>query len=86
LGGYTLALPINATAPTGTWHVRAFTDPKRPPIGETTFLVEDYVPDRTEFDLTSPSAHIAQKAPANSTLRGVSCTARRPGTSISTAT
>src|SRR6202034_2834206 len=27
LGGHTLSLPINASAPTGTWHVRAFTDP-----------------------------------------------------------
>ena len=39
------------SASTGTWRVRAYTDPKRPPIGETTFLVEDYVPDRIEFDL-----------------------------------
>jgi alpha-2-macroglobulin len=64
VGGYTLAVPISATAPAGTWRVRAFTDPKRPAVGETTFLVEDYVPDRIEFDLTSPSTHIAQNAPA----------------------
>jgi len=70
VGGYTLALPINATAPTGTWHVRAFTDPRRPPVGETTFLVEDYVPDRIEFDLTSPSAQIAQNAPAELDVAG----------------
>jgi hypothetical protein len=70
LGGYTLALPINATAPTGTWHLRAFTDPKRPPVGETTFLVEDYVPDRIEFDLTSRSAQIAQNAPAELDVAG----------------
>src|SRR6202020_1213426 len=70
LGGYALALPINATAPTGTWHVRAFTDPKRPPVGETTFLVEDYVPDRIEFDLTSPSSRISQNAPADLSVAG----------------
>jgi uncharacterized protein YfaS (alpha-2-macroglobulin family) len=33
--------------------VAAYTDPKRPPVGETTFMVEDYVPDRIEFSLTS---------------------------------
>jgi alpha-2-macroglobulin len=70
LGGYTLALPINATAPTGTWHVRAFTDPKRPPVGETTFLVEDYVPDRIEFDLNSPATRISQSAPAELDVAG----------------
>ncbi len=70
LGGYSLALPINASAPTGTWHVRAFTDPKRAAVGETSFLVEDYVPDRIAFDLTSPSGHIAQDAPAEMDVAG----------------
>ena len=70
LGGHTLALPINASAPTGTWHVRAFTDPKRPPVGETTFLVEDYVPDRIAFDLTSPAKSISPSAPAEVDVAG----------------
>jgi uncharacterized protein YfaS (alpha-2-macroglobulin family) len=70
LGGHALTLPITASAPTGTWHVRAFTDPKRPAIGEATFLVEDYVPDRLEFDLKSPSGKIAQTAPATVDLSG----------------
>ncbi len=50
--------------------MRAFTDPKRPAIGETTFLVEDYVPDRMEFDLTSPTGHISQKVPAKVSVDG----------------
>ena len=54
VGGHSLDVPINAAASTGTWRVRAFTDPKRPAVGETTFLVEDYVPDRLEFDLAAP--------------------------------
>ncbi len=70
LGGHGLTLPLARSAPTGTWHVRAFTDPKRPAVGETTFLVEDYVPDRIEFDLTSPSAKISQKAPASVEVAG----------------
>ncbi len=52
LGGRSLSVPIVPTAATGTWRVRAYTDPKRPPVGEATFMVEDYVPDRIEFDLT----------------------------------
>jgi alpha-2-macroglobulin len=70
LGGHTLALPINAGAPTGTWHVRAFTDPKLPAIGETTFLVEDYVPDRIEFDLTSKADHLSQNTAADMNVVG----------------
>ena len=70
LGGHALALALPASAPTGTWHVRAFTDPKRPAVGETSFLVEDYVPDRIEFDLTSPSGHISQKVPAKVGVAG----------------
>ena len=50
--------------------MRAFTDPKRPAVGETTFLVEDYVPDRIEFDLTSPTGHISQKVPAKVDVAG----------------
>jgi hypothetical protein len=70
LGGHTLALPINASAPTGTWHVRAYTDPKLPAIGETTFLVEDYVPDRIEFDLTAKADRLTQGAPAAMNVSG----------------
>src|ERR1700738_5064345 len=52
-GGRTLAVPLNSAVPTGTWRVRAFTDPKGSSVGETTFMVEDYVPERIEFDLSS---------------------------------
>ena len=58
LGGRSLTVPIVASASTGTWRVRAYTDPKRPPVGETTFMVEDYVPDRVEFELASPAKAI----------------------------
>ena len=70
LGGHALTLALPASAPTGTWHVRAYTDPKRPAVGETTFLVEDYVPDRIEFDVTSPTGHISQKVPAKVDVTG----------------
>ena len=49
-GGRSLAVPLNSAVPAGTWRVRAFTDPKASPVGETTFMVEDYVPERIEFD------------------------------------
>jgi alpha-2-macroglobulin len=70
LGGHGLTLTLPASAATGTWHARAFTDPKRPAVGETSFLVEDYVPDRIEFDLTSPAGHISPQSPAKAEVAG----------------
>ena len=70
LGGRSWSVAIVATAQTGTYRARAYTDPKRPPIGETTFMVEDYVPDRIEFDLTSPAKAIAPNAAAQVALDG----------------
>ena len=67
LGGRALSVPIVASAATGTWRVRAYTDPKRPAIGETTFMVEDYVPDRVEFDLATKATGIHIARVTNST-------------------
>ncbi len=70
LGGRSLSIPIISSAPTGTWRVAVYSDPKQPSIGEASFLVEDYVPDRLEFDLTTEATSIAPDAPAKITLDG----------------
>jgi alpha-2-macroglobulin len=70
LGGRALAVPLVSSAPTGTWRVRAFTDPKRPPVGEATFMVEDYVPDRLEFELASTASSVAKASPAEIAVDG----------------
>jgi uncharacterized protein YfaS (alpha-2-macroglobulin family) len=57
-GGRTLSLPLNSAVPTGTWRVRTFTDPKASAVGETTFMVEDYIPERIEFSVTTKAAQI----------------------------
>jgi alpha-2-macroglobulin len=62
-GGRSLSVPLNSAVLTGTWRVRAFTDPKGSSVGETTFMVEDYVADRIEFDLTSKDKLIKAEAP-----------------------
>ena len=61
-GGRSLAVPLNSAVPAGTWRVRAFTDPKAAPVGETTFMVEDYVPERIEFDISSKEKAIRADA------------------------
>jgi uncharacterized protein YfaS (alpha-2-macroglobulin family) len=56
LGGRALDLVLPSGAAAGGWTVQAFSDPKSPAIGETGFLVEDYVPERMDMALTPKSA------------------------------
>ena len=71
VGGRALSFPMISSAPTGTYRVRAYTDPKGPSVGTTSFLVEDYVPDRMEFDLASPTGKLSQgRTPAEVTVDG----------------
>src|SRR5213075_3219358 len=70
LGGRSLSFPMISAAPTGTYRVRAYTDPKGAAVGSTSFLVEDYVPDRMEFDLASPTGKLSKETPAEITLDG----------------
>src|SRR5579872_3627413 len=69
-GGRTLAVALNSAVPTGTWRVRAFTDPKGNAVGETTFMVEDYIPERIEFDLMSKAKQIKADAPVELKVAG----------------
>ncbi len=52
-GGVALDMPLTTNAATGTWTASAHIDPKGPSVGQTTFLVEDYVPQRIEVDISS---------------------------------
>jgi alpha-2-macroglobulin len=70
IGGRSLAVPIISSAPTGTWRVAVYSDPKGAAIGAATFLVEDYVPDRLEFDLTTKATSISPEQPAEIALDG----------------
>jgi uncharacterized protein YfaS (alpha-2-macroglobulin family) len=53
LGGRAVDLALSPTAMRGTWTMRVYTDPKKEPVAEKMFLVEDFVPDRIEFDMKS---------------------------------
>ncbi|MFH0299692.1 alpha-2-macroglobulin [Bradyrhizobium sp. 31Argb] len=69
-GGRSMAVALNSAVPTGTWRVRAFTDPKGSSVGETTFMVEDYVPERIEFDLTAKDKVIKAEVPVELKVDG----------------
>lgn len=51
LGGYNVDLTLTANSMRGTWSVLVYTDPKLPAVASQMFLVDDFVPDRLEFDL-----------------------------------
>ena len=69
-GGRSLAVPLNSAVPTGTWRVRAFTDPKGSSVGETTFMVEDYIPERIEFDVSAKEKMIKAETPVELKVAG----------------
>ena len=53
LGGYHVQLPLALNARTGTWTVKAYADPKGEPVGQVSFQVEDFVPQRLKLELSS---------------------------------
>ncbi len=69
-GGRILDIPLIASAAGGTWRVLAYTDPKGASVGETSFLVEDYIPDRIEFDLKTNGTRIERNMGASLTVDG----------------
>ncbi|MGL4490142.1 MAG: alpha-2-macroglobulin family protein, partial [Rhizobiaceae bacterium] len=52
-GGHAVDLALPRNAIQGAWTMRIHTDPEKDPVAEKTLLVEDFIPDRTEFDIMS---------------------------------
>lgn len=52
-GGSVSQIALTRDAMRGSWRVGLYTDPKGDAIAETTFLVEDFLPERLDFDLTA---------------------------------
>jgi hypothetical protein len=58
-GGRALSLPLDPGARRGAWRLNIHADPKAPPLASATFLVEDFLPERIDFDLTMPDGPVA---------------------------
>ncbi|TGQ42583.1 alpha-2-macroglobulin family protein [Mesorhizobium sp. M00.F.Ca.ET.216.01.1.1] len=69
-GGHAVDLPLEPNAMRGTWTVSIYTDPKQAAVASQMFLVEDFVPDRIEFDLSSDKQEIERGETANITVDG----------------
>ena len=50
-GGHVFALPIAGSAPRGVWRLEVLADLEAAPLATGTFLVEDFLPERIDFDL-----------------------------------
>ncbi|GGW33571.1 hypothetical protein GCM10011452_22630 [Gemmobacter lanyuensis] len=51
-GGHVFAQPIAGSAPRGVWRMEVFADLEADPLASQTFLVEDFLPERIDYDLT----------------------------------
>lgn len=59
LGGYVFALPVAATAPRGAWRIEVLADTEAAPLASAQVLVEDFLPERIDFDLSLPDTPLA---------------------------
>ncbi len=55
-GGHVFALPVAADVPRGSWQIELRSDPKGGDLARQTVLVEDFLPERIDFDLALPDA------------------------------
>ncbi|MDA7423538.1 alpha-2-macroglobulin family protein [Thalassococcus lentus] len=62
-GGHVFDLPLAYSVPRGTWRVAVFADPDADPLSSRSVLVEDFVPERIDFDLDLPDGAINPLAP-----------------------
>ncbi len=69
-GGYNVDLALLGNSMRGTWKVDIHTDPTQAALASQQFLVEDFVPDRIEFSMTSDKPEIAAGEAASITVDG----------------
>lgn len=50
-GGHVFALPVAGNAPRGVWRLDLYADPNAGALASQTVLVEDFLPERIDFDL-----------------------------------
>ncbi len=56
IGGHVISLPIGQSAPRGTWRLDLKSDPKGPALATRQILVEDFLPERIDFDQSVANA------------------------------
>ncbi|SLN20284.1 hypothetical protein PEL8287_00838 [Roseovarius litorisediminis] len=57
-GGHVFTLPVGTSAPRGSWKLVIKADVDAPALASQTLLVEDFLPERIDFDLSLPNDSI----------------------------
>jgi alpha-2-macroglobulin len=63
LGGHLQDLSLSQSSQQGIWSWQVFADPKGKALAQSTFLVEDYQPERVDFDLETSAKAFSRTAP-----------------------
>ena len=58
-GGRSISVALTDSAMRGTWSMRVHADPDAAALSRLSFLVEDFLPQRVDFDLTAPEGAIS---------------------------
>ncbi len=56
MGGHVFALPVGISAPRGTWRLEVKSDVKAPALASRQILVEDFLPERIDFEQSVANA------------------------------
>jgi len=62
-GGHVFELPVAGSAPRGVWTLQVLADLEAAPLASTTFLVEDFLPERIDFTLTRDDTPLVLNGP-----------------------
>ena len=62
-GGHVFAFSLGDTVPRGTWKIAILSDPDAAPLATEKLLVEDFLPERIDFDLALPDAPLSLTDP-----------------------
>ncbi len=57
-GGRSVSVTLADTAMRGTWRMAVHADPEKPALSRMSFLVEDFLPQRIDFELIAPDAPV----------------------------
>lgn len=68
LGGHLQDLDLSTTAQQGIWSWEIYVDPKGTALSDTTFLVEDYQPERVDFDLDTEARSFSRTSATDVSL------------------
>ncbi len=58
VGGHVFAMPLGGNVPRGAWRVDILSDVDGPPLASQTVLVEDFLPERLDFEISLPDASL----------------------------